>query len=94
MRMRIEDMGIELLGAEAFSGRKGLKANGVMRLYWTSRIGFGTYDLIINEGKGNGVDCQNDLVVNGYSECMDSDGEKGLIKELMRQFIERIRVVD
>jgi hypothetical protein len=25
---------------------------------------------------------------------MDSDGEKGLIKELMRQFIERIRVVD
>ena len=98
----LKDMELELWAAEAFNGRKDLNSNGVIRLYWTSKIGFGTYDLIINEGDKqtlgengeNGINSHDNLVINGYSEHMDKNEEKKLIKELLKQFIEKIQIVD
>jgi len=55
---------------------------GCMRISWNSDIGFGQYDLILQE----------DGAIKGNSEYMDNNENKEFISELMKLFIEKIKI--
>ena len=74
----IKDINLELTDVEFFDS-KGYQG---MYLSWKSGIGFGEYT--IYKGK--------DGIWKADSETMDCDTDRDFIKELMRQFIERLEI--
>jgi hypothetical protein len=55
---------------------------GCMRISWNSDIGFGQYDLILQE----------DGSIKGDSEYMDINEDKAFISELMKLFVDKIKL--
>jgi hypothetical protein len=52
-----------------------------IRIEWSGTIGWGQYDLIFDKDS-----------VEGYSECMDSNEDKGFLKALFEDFITKVNI--
>jgi hypothetical protein len=50
-----------------------------IRISWSSSIGFGEYDIVL---ENNGI--------HGYSECMDTNEDKAFIKKLLELFVDKL----
>lgn len=68
MKLKIDD--IEMFGK-------------CLRINWSSSIGFGYYDLVLENNN-----------IHGYSECMDSNEDKAFIKKLLELLVDRIIIED
>lgn len=62
----------------------GFVHDGCIRIFWSSSIGFGQYDLW-KDSKGNWC---------GDSECMDSQEDKDFIKKLLSLLAEKLIIID
>lgn len=65
---------------------------GCIRLFWEGSSGFGQYDLVIETGSDN-PDESYKLGIEGDSECMDCNGDKSFIKELLLSLVDSIDIV-
>ena len=54
-----------------------------IRIYWQGKEGFGTYDLIFEDGK-----------INAYSEYMDRGNDKALLRALLNAIADKAEVRD
>ena len=54
-----------------------------IRIYWQGKKGFGTYDLIFEDGK-----------IYAYSEYMDRNNDKALLRALLNIIADKVEVVD
>lgn len=71
----------------------------VIGFEWSSDLGFGRYQIIrdvrIDESK-KPYDDGYEIVLGiyGESECMDSNEDKSMLRELMRQFVDMVEIVE
>jgi len=56
--------------------------NGAIRLSWSGNMGFGQYDIIINDDK----------TISARTECMDSNDDKDFTKQLFKLLIDKINI--
>lgn len=52
-----------------------------LRIYWDSNIGFGQYDIWVEDDK-----------IYGESECMDSQNDKGFIRKLLELVVDQMTI--
>lgn len=64
---------------------------GGMRIYWSSSIGFGEYDIVKQK---NNKENENKLRINGYSECMDREDDKEFTNKLLSLISEKLKIVE
>ena len=55
-----------------------------IRIYWQGEVGFGTYDLRFGD----------DGRILGYSECMDRDKDKTLLRKLLNAIADKVEIVE
>lgn len=63
--------------------------NGVIRLYWEGKEGFGQYDLVI---ESNPTDEGGELKIVGDSECMDSNEDRKFLASLLDSLLEKVTI--
>lgn len=56
---------------------------------WSGDIGFGEYELVIH---GQDKDNPQMPIIDGYSECMDSNENKSFIKQLLLSLVDQMEI--
>ena len=56
--------------------------NGVIIIEWSSNIGWGRYDLVL----------EDDGMLHAYTECMDKGDDKEFTKAILEKLVEKIVV--
>lgn len=90
----INEIDLQIDNIDFWSPHRGNK--GGMRIYWSSKIGFGTLDIVKHKGN-DGEDYNSpkkELMLTAHTEYMDSEEDKTFTTKLLNLLAEKLIVVD
>lgn len=75
---------------------KGVYHKGGMVIYWSSKIGFGTLEIIKRKSndKEGSKDSENELILTANTEGMDAQDDKAFTSKLLNLLVEKLTIVD
>lgn len=75
-KLSVDGINLSVDNVEIFKNKA--TPHGTIRISWSSDIGFGQYELTLDE---NGI-------INADSECMDTNNDKSFLKKLLELLTE------
>lgn len=91
----VESMNLKIDNVDFLSENEYNK--GGMRIYWSGSIGYGTLDIVKragNNGYGFLEDSHEEMVLEGYTERMDSNDDKEFIRKILSLIADFVNIVD
>jgi hypothetical protein len=79
----VNNIELEITDIDFWSPHEHERNEGGMRIYWSSTIGDGTYDLVKRENSWCAM-----------SETMDSNDDKEFIEKLLQLFVKKLNIVE
>jgi hypothetical protein len=77
-----------------FWGKNNYNQGGI-KFYWSSKIGYGTLDIIKQSGgDGEDFDCKEKLILSANTEYMDSNDDKEFTAKLLALLAEKLKIVE